>query len=680
MLYLSYVIKSSQSSIFTACGLVLHAVNVTRLKFFIVVLLPSFVTVGFSATLPKPVSSIYDVKSTLTQTVLDAFCEKYHVPDIVHPKLPCPNQSIRNKARWKIGVYTRFFDFANFWIPHSQFLVDVLDYFHINLSWLFVIAAAKVSHFEILCRVHGYVPTVGLFRRDPPPTAVEFSAEACDFFATHQAPFWKFPKPFLCLVALSRYYEFDDNVYPTFWTDAEEEMDPFAFIHHADPTKVRIGERKIKEGQVSLLESIDGRAIPLADRNKQGGQNDNVEVARPYDLNEEGGGAEVGDQTKESDCVVQDEEVNIVTDEDAQAVVVNKPKRIRKKRKVTNGASGSLLPPKKLRDDHDTSGDAEREGDGHANYVSGPNLQTQHPAMRFVISLDSSHHSSTNAADDEVTSIVRSSISPPPVMNAAVAATAVASTSSAPVLGAGIQLVIQSLFVDSTSLSTAEPGPASPSSPRGIELSADTFYISQEMDSETLQQIYVPKWNVINDSAHDDPEEAEAEEAIRLRSQVFIVEAAEAAQINKLNNLKEKNLALEGVKSTLEGWVATLESAAASKDTELASVNTQVAKLNHDLSSLQLSYDELSNKAASLESQKDSLTDQYLRSTTTTATTTALSVSVTVADVSFIIPISMADYEVLNAKASHSPKIIFEQETLETSLEHPHDLLSLLSL
>ncbi|GJY18432.1 hypothetical protein Tco_0389923 [Tanacetum coccineum] len=95
-------------------------------------------------------SEIYDVKSSLTQTTLDALCEKYHIPDTVHPELPDPNQSIRNSPVGKIDVYTRFFDFANFRILLSQFLVDVLGYFHINLSQLSVIVAAKVSHFEIL--------------------------------------------------------------------------------------------------------------------------------------------------------------------------------------------------------------------------------------------------------------------------------------------------------------------------------------------------------------------------------------------------------------------------------------------------------------------------------------------------------------------------------------------------
>nr|GEX70152.1 hypothetical protein [Tanacetum cinerariifolium] len=462
-------------------------------------------------------------------------------------------------------------------------------------------------------------------------------------------------------------------------------MDLFTFIRHANPTKVWIGKRLIEVGQVLLLDPTEGCVIPLASGNEQGGQNDNVEVARPHDLNKEG---------------------------DVQAAVVDKPKRIRKKKKAASGASGSNLPPKKLKVYHGTSGDGddvathqtclivkvwlqsehnlrerkkyerkcarqtdllkekdaevaslkallslkesllehstlavevgvtatvtvpfvtyyvtltpEHEGGGHTDSVFRPNLWTHHPAERFLISSDPSRHSSTNVVDVEVTFIVRSSILPP-------------------------------LFHFSKS---AEPDPAGPSNPRGTKLSADTFYISEEMDSKTLQLIYVRIWNVINDYALDDPEtclivkvwlqsehnlrerkkykrkcarqtdllkekdaeiaslkallslkEVEAAKAIHLRSQVSVVEAAKAARINELNNLKERNLALEGVKSTLEGQVIRLTFAASSKDTELASVNALVAKLNHDLSGLQLSCDEMSIKAASLESQKDNLTD-----------------------------------------------------------------------
>ncbi|GJR30038.1 hypothetical protein Tco_1106270 [Tanacetum coccineum] len=407
--------------------------------------------------------------------------------------------------------------------------------------------------------------------RDPPPTAVEFSVEACDLLATHQAPFRKFPKPFLCLVGQSRYYKFDDDVYPSFLTDAGGEMDLFAFIRHADLTK--------------------------------GGQDDNIEVVEPH-LDEDSGDAAVADKTEESD------------------VVPDKPKKMRKKRKAASGDGGSNLPPKKLREDHDTSADAgastagkslaalqglleqstlaveigvtavatvpfvtssmtftpEREGGGHTDYVFGPNLRTHHLAERFVISTNSSQHSSTNDANAEITYIVRSSIPPPPIMTAVVAATAVADISSASVLGPGTEPAIQSIFADFASPSTAGPDTAGPSIPRGIELSANTFYVSQEMDSETLHQIYVPKWNVINDSTLDDPEVCRSMvDQLTPTGHVFVAEAAKAARVGELNSLKERNSVLEEEKGVLDG---------------------------------KLSFDELSMKASSIESQRDGLIDQ----------------------------------------------------------------------
>ncbi|GKG10474.1 hypothetical protein Tco_0341874, partial [Tanacetum coccineum] len=46
-------------------------------------------------------------------------------------------------------------------------------------------------------------------------------------------------------------------------------MGLFAFVRHADPTKVCIGEKQIEEGQVPLLESTRGRVVPLAGVNEQ---------------------------------------------------------------------------------------------------------------------------------------------------------------------------------------------------------------------------------------------------------------------------------------------------------------------------------------------------------------------------------------------------------------------------
>nr|GEU33785.1 cellulose synthase-like protein H1 [Tanacetum cinerariifolium] len=84
-------------------------------------------------------------------------------------------------------------------------------------SWgkeLSVIGAAKVSHFEILCRVHGFEPTVGLFH---------------------------------CFYVKSK----------------NKEMDLLSFIRTADPMKVRIGERQRDEDEPKLLETTVGRVVPL---------------------------------------------------------------------------------------------------------------------------------------------------------------------------------------------------------------------------------------------------------------------------------------------------------------------------------------------------------------------------------------------------------------------------------
>ncbi|GJT15418.1 hypothetical protein Tco_0874124 [Tanacetum coccineum] len=164
----------------------------------------------------------------------------------------------------KIGVYTRFFEYANFRLPLSTFLVNVLRHYRIHISQLSLNSAAKVSHFEILCRVHGFEPTVGLFRcfyvnsknkgwmsfskrqgndvvcctkpldslkswndhffwvddfacpasfswntsksvsNDPFPKSFEFNAEHYATLVAYPAPFHKYPEPFLCLIGFSR--------------------------------------------------------------------------------------------------------------------------------------------------------------------------------------------------------------------------------------------------------------------------------------------------------------------------------------------------------------------------------------------------------------------------------------------------------------------------------------------
>ncbi|GKA35812.1 hypothetical protein Tco_0722303 [Tanacetum coccineum] len=433
-------------------------------------------------------------------------------------------------------------------------------------------------------------------------------------------------------VCISRYYTLDEGCYPTYWDDEDEEMDLFAFIQHADPTKVRIREREVREGEVPLLELTRGHVIPLARVNDQGGAD--VQGAGDDDVNQGNDDDAAANHAEQSGPVVQIKGIDIEVDAETQALVADKPKKVMK-RKTTDGDSGSGLPSKRL---------------------------------------------SANATDEEVSSLSMSIVSDPAVLTTAIATTVVACTSASLPRG-GHEPARASIFADSTSTGMVGPNVEGPSQPADTDPTTDNLYVSLDMGFETLHQTYVPKWDVLNESALDESNvchslvdqlappvffsqlramkydqlltefnvgvarqtclgaevrmrlehvlrgkkrlegkcgmqtnllkekdaesvdlkarlslrEAKATEAIRLRGQIENVEAAEAARAGELENLKERNVALEG-------RVTTLKSAAIAKDSE-------VAKLTQELSNLQLSCDDLSIKASTLECEKDKLVD-----------------------------------------------------------------------
>ncbi|GKC61172.1 hypothetical protein Tco_1088770 [Tanacetum coccineum] len=61
----------------------------------------------------------------------------------------------------------------------------------------------------------------------------------------------------------NRNYTLDEDTYPQFLRDNDEEMDLFSFIRTADPTKLRVGERQRAEDELKLLDTTVGRVVPL---------------------------------------------------------------------------------------------------------------------------------------------------------------------------------------------------------------------------------------------------------------------------------------------------------------------------------------------------------------------------------------------------------------------------------
>ncbi|GJY46164.1 hypothetical protein Tco_0435227 [Tanacetum coccineum] len=248
--------------------------------------------------------SITSLKCVLTQEHLNAVCAKYFVPEEVHPQLPNSDATMHERPAGKVGMYTRFFDYANYRIPFSNFFVSVLTHFRIPFSQLSVFGSAKVSHFEILCRVCNIEPDVSLFRyfythnykngwfgftkrpnvracysknldsvknwndhffwvdefvvpanarfkwfsgstiaKDRAPAPSEYDIGHVNTLIAHASPFLRFPEEFLCWVGISRNYLLNKDTYPRFEYEDGEEMDLNAFIRTADPRKSCLHKR-----------------------------------------------------------------------------------------------------------------------------------------------------------------------------------------------------------------------------------------------------------------------------------------------------------------------------------------------------------------------------------------------------------------------------------------------------
>ncbi|GJR54002.1 hypothetical protein Tco_1404523 [Tanacetum coccineum] len=264
------------------------------------------------------------VVSTISKEYLREFTSEYYIPESLHPELPGPEETIVDFPEGKVGVYTKFFEFANFCIPISQFLFDILGHFQIHLSQLSVIGAAKVSHFEINCRILNIIPTLNLFRifyvlsynsgwmsfskrsgkntpqcytkpldslknwnnrffwvderifptvmewrssapKDQMPSADSYSAADVAMLNTHRTPIQKQSEDLLCLVGLSWNYFSGDDEYPTFLYDDDREMDLFGLISAPNPTKVKTRVRPRASYKVPLLTATASHVVNMED-------------------------------------------------------------------------------------------------------------------------------------------------------------------------------------------------------------------------------------------------------------------------------------------------------------------------------------------------------------------------------------------------------------------------------
>ena len=110
------------------------------------------------------VLKLNDFRSYMTQVELNEFTSDFYIPFALHLVVPDATASIADFPEGKVGVYTCFFEFANQRVPLSLFLCDILNYYRIHISQLHCIGAAKITNFEINCRLLDVNPTINLFR------------------------------------------------------------------------------------------------------------------------------------------------------------------------------------------------------------------------------------------------------------------------------------------------------------------------------------------------------------------------------------------------------------------------------------------------------------------------------------------------------------------------------------
>nr|GEX88418.1 hypothetical protein [Tanacetum cinerariifolium] len=389
---------------------------------------------------------------------------------------------------------------------------------------------------------------------------------------------------------MSHNYTLDENTYPQFLRDNNEEMDLLSFIRTADPTKVRIGERKYGEGEPKILETTVGRVVSL--------------------LSVEQGHSASGEQGVGIQPVSEGE--GIVA-EDAAPLQPRRQKK-RKTTAVDAGEPSHLV--KRLRDEQGTpcgtfvggkstsavhrllvgavryaevcgeaiptlpfvSATPERGGEGHTESVTGPNLRAISAPQRFVISSDSSHHSSANITEAEVDSFVKLSV---PVITAATITTSTVD----PIVVVKEKIVKPSLF-SANSASAGGPDPAKGGftdlTSSDLLVSGIRTVISPDTDLQKVDE------EIGNLKARLLLKEAMAVEAIRLRAEDSKFETIEKSLQGEVEALKEYAV-ITSVRSQNDHLTSQLEKF---QDDQMKIVNEKLDKLYVDFVELALHLEE----------------------------------------------------------------------------------------
>ncbi|GJZ19966.1 hypothetical protein Tco_0556556 [Tanacetum coccineum] len=228
------------------------------------------------------VLQLTDFTSEITDEELREFTSEYYIPFALHPVVPAASASIADFPEGKVGVYTRFFEFANQRVPLSLFMCNV-QIIHVFIFPIALLAQPKIpiSRFDYTEKLDALrrwremffwvddalVPwdfafyTQGSLPRDERPPPGSYSMEDAELINENRIPINAYWKPFYASWALCNYFKTEEV--PTFIGDDGREMDLFSVVHLSKPKLVTEGVRPLRDGEEPLLESTAGRTMEL---------------------------------------------------------------------------------------------------------------------------------------------------------------------------------------------------------------------------------------------------------------------------------------------------------------------------------------------------------------------------------------------------------------------------------
>src|ERR1044071_2285301 len=108
--------------------------------------------------------SVAQIHTSWSVTALQSFLSEWRILPEWNPVCPGPTDVAFPLKPGKITLYAEFFKFCHFQLPVTQFMVELLSYYKVNISQLHPLGLIKVKHFEFCARGLGMSPQLDVFR------------------------------------------------------------------------------------------------------------------------------------------------------------------------------------------------------------------------------------------------------------------------------------------------------------------------------------------------------------------------------------------------------------------------------------------------------------------------------------------------------------------------------------